>query len=311
MKDKYYDYLKLRQQIFYEQEKEKLSYFESPSIFFKNVAKQKGKVLYLYRKEKKKITEKVEVLSCEINNLPKLEGKYYLLLDQNLFDLKDNAKIKKANEIITQYESGKEVKNPFKFTDVYSKEKCKEWSKVFKKVSSIKKHLFIPIGFLPRKDTVPSKTSEIEALFQALFIEDKEKRYQFIYDFVCQELDSEFSKRHLCGFHHNVCYSKNELKIKGKKLPLIYGCCYTKGRVCPYLKENGCTIQCLPCKLFTCRYLRKRGIKYRAKDQLLLKTFFSPKQLRILEDKIYTSKEEIFDLLLNKKVNDTKRKTTN
>ena len=45
---------------------------------------------------------------------------------------------------------------------------------------------------------------------------------------------------------------------------------------CEHLKEDyTCGSKCIACKLFTCDYLEKKGIKFKIKDILLLNVFFN------------------------------------
>ena len=56
----------------------------------------------------------------------------------------------------------------------------------------------------------------------------------------------------------------------------------------------------MACKLYTCKYLRSKGITFKAKDNVLLSSFFNKKQLRVLSCNYFISKEEIIEKLLEK-----------
>ncbi len=288
-------YLSLRKHIFYDALKEKSTFLLNEKELRKTSSK--GKILYLYQDTSQ--IDKKEVLALSINEkFPKLKGKYYLLLDASLFDLQNHPLLEKADAIVDTYEKGISLKNPFALNDIYTKEVNKQYEKVFKKIFSLKDHLYEEVGITSKHHEERILFPLIDSIFKAFFMSSKEERINFIYDATCKKLDLEFSRYNLCGFKDNYCLSKAVLKKKGRNLPLIYGCCFTKGRICPYFNQ-GCTIQCLPCKLFTCKYLQKQGIKYHAKDFLLLKLFLSHSKLTYLDNAIYTPKEEIIDKLLN------------
>jgi hypothetical protein len=117
---------------------------------------------------------------------------------------------------------------------------------------------------------------------------------------MCSYLDSEFIEFNLCDFIDNKCVSRRDLECNGCKNPVVYGCCYTKGRVCPNLINSRCTIKSLPCKFFTCRYLERKGIKYRPWDYLLIRLFLNRRQMIVLEQSLYTEKEIIMNKLLKR-----------
>ena len=69
--------------------------------------------------------------------------------------------------------------------------------------------------------------------------------------------------------------------------------------LCEYLKEDyTCGAKCISCKLFTCDYLEKKGVKFRIKDILLLNTFFNPLQKYFIKYMVYTPKEKILKRLM-------------
>lgn len=133
-------------------------------------------------------------------------------------------------------------------------------------------------------------------MVHAINIKDKRKRYEYIYDIVCEQLDSEFKEKNLCNFNHNKCIS---VKNKNHCPESNNGCCYGRHRgLCKYYKNKKCTIKSISCKLFTCKYLKKKKIKYRCNDFNLLKYFFNIRQKYILENSIFKDKEEIIRLLI-------------
>ena len=118
---------------------------------------------------------------------------------------------------------------------------------------------------------------EFDKIQKAINIKNIEKRYSYIYDSVCNYLDSKYFGENLCGFDENgVC------EYYRKEDPSHYnGCCYREDRsLCKYFDEEHsvCTERGISCKLYSCPILREKGIKYRIKDIPLINSFFSIKQ---------------------------------
>ena len=133
----------------------------------------------------------------------------------------------------------------------------------------------------------------------ALNIKDLKKRYNYIYDVVCDYLDSEFNQNNICDFINDRCIS---VRNNGHCPESLHGCCYGRNRkLCKHNINNKCGIKSISCKLFTCKYLRKKGIKFNINSIPLLKIFFNYKQKEILEYSLFTDKEEVIQLLLKYK----------
>lgn len=129
---------------------------------------------------------------------------------------------------------------------------------------------------------------------KALNIKQKKERYEYIYDVVCDYLDSCFCEKNLCEFKNNKC-----LGDRSKKFEKSCGCCNGKTRgTCKYLINNRCSIKCMGCKLFTCPSLRKKGIKFRIKDIPLLNYFFNLRQKEVLAYTIFTPKDQVIERLI-------------
>ncbi len=152
-------------------------------------------------------------------------------------------------------------------------------------------------------------TSEFEKCIHALSIKDKKERITYIYENVCDYLDSQFSNCNLCQFKDNKCLANREIHNFDSM-----GCCHLfdsysifsisirpkEYDVCPYLKNKSCSTQNISCKLFTCRYLRKKGIYFNYRKMLLLTLFLTEKQLDIARFNYFRTKEEIINKLLKK-----------
>ncbi len=131
-------------------------------------------------------------------------------------------------------------------------------------------------------------------LEKALNIKNKKERYEYIYDVVCDYLDSNFYGKNLCEFKNNKC-----LGDRNKKFEKSCGCCNGRDRgTCKYLVGGRCSIKCMACKLFTCPSLKKKGIKFRVRDIPLLKYFFSLRQKEVLAYTIFTPKDEVIEKLI-------------
>ena len=78
---------------------------------------------------------------------------------------------------------------------------------------------------------------------EALNIKNRKKRITFIYDKCCELIDQKNSKRNICGFNCNKCYTG-----------VTNGCC----RMCMYQSDKGCTTSNLTCKLFYCNKVKEK-----------------------------------------------------
>lgn len=139
---------------------------------------------------------------------------------------------------------------------------------------------------------------------KAIMQENKKQMYSFIYDVVCTYLDDFFVNKNVCDFHNDICGEKATTSC-------TVGCCkHFKNKilgpilftnnwvVCEYLKDKRCSAQCIACKLFTCDYLKRKGVNFKPKDIFLIDTFFNPIQKYFIKYKVFTPKEKIIKLLL-------------
>jgi len=137
------------------------------------------------------------------------------------------------------------------------------------------------------------KVLVLAQLVKAINIKNIWDKYSYIYDTVCDNVGKEFKEHNYCKFHNEQCVEN----IYGKSCRSVNGCCYYNGEMCQYWKNGKCQISCISCKLFTCRYLRKKGIKFSPSKIPLLKYFLNYRQRSIVEDNMSTPKEEIIDKL--------------
>lgn len=135
------------------------------------------------------------------------------------------------------------------------------------------------------------KENQIRKAIEIIKIKDLAERNSKIYDEVYEYLDKDFISNKYCDFKNNKCIAQRKYQIY--PINRKNGCCFMQIRGCPNLKEGNCTVQCLPCRLFACPYLTKRGIGYWANEIVLLKSFFNKEQRKHLVFDFYEPKMEI------------------
>jgi len=145
--------------------------------------------------------------------------------------------------------------------------------------------------------------SDLKVTLQALVQADIYKRYELVYDYICDELDKKFANNELCQFEDDRCIVNRKYYNKDK----IMGCCYSfkyNGiqfsdiKLCEHQKDHKCDVKCLGCKLFTCDYLKKHGVRFSLENMPVALAFFSRKQREILRTTFFTSKNIILDKVL-------------
>ena len=140
---------------------------------------------------------------------------------------------------------------------------------------------------------------QFKELINPIFSENKEYVYSKAYDLACDYLDSFFYGKNLCDFCNNKCGYKRDFDLE-------VGCCRHFGLFfgeklvrCENLGDDGkCTIQCLCCKLMTCKYLNKKGIRFKQKEIFPLYSTFNLLQRIYVKCIAYTSKEKIMKGIL-------------
>ena len=131
---------------------------------------------------------------------------------------------------------------------------------------------------------------------EILLLETLKEQYEAVYDLTCKDLDKQFKDHNFCDFKNNQCIAHRHL---GNTKTM--GCCNTRGSICPYLKNEQCSINCISCKLFTCNYLKRKGINFKVRNNPLLKRFFNKKQLLVLTNNLFHDKDVIIQKLLKTK----------
>ncbi len=137
---------------------------------------------------------------------------------------------------------------------------------------------------------------QISQVVEALNIKDKKKRLEYIYDRACDILDSDFYGKNVCEFKDNRCIHDRKFKVS------CDGCCRSNDgkKYCMYLVNHRCSIRCLACKFHVCSCIRKKGLKYRVNDILVIKYLLNFRQKCICYLNFFKTKEEtIKDLYKN------------
>lgn len=222
--------------------------------------------------------------------------------------------------VLKRLESNEEVEN---FSDTYSG-KAFDFSEYYYDASTkgksvlhtyidtinsfIKNSLSIEQNYIIGYYATPEHIDEVTILMEALLIENPKDRYEFIYDSACNYLDSKFSQCNYCDFCNDKCIADRETSSSK-----LMGCChsyelksffgipiYKNERVCEHLINKTCETKNISCKLFTCKYLKNKGIKFNPNNILYLDYFFNMKQKDIIRFNFFKTKEEIIDKLLIK-----------
>lgn len=144
----------------------------------------------------------------------------------------------------------------------------------------------------------------------ALTIAGIKERYEYVYDSICDYLDNKFKENNYCDFKDGTCISNRSGIGKNRQM----GCCYSfrldmfanmrDKKLCKHLGNNGCDTKCVSCKLYTCKYLDKKGIRFSLFSFPKLDKVFNRKQIEVLKYNCFRTKEEIIDKLVE--VNKTK-----
>lgn len=163
------------------------------------------------------------------------------------------------------------------------------------------------LGFIEPNNSI--YFSDLINSLKAICILDKQKQYEFIYDTVCDYLDMEFKNNNFCKFKDDACIGNKN----GQTSYSDMGCCHSfqhskfwsptfieNMKLCSYLDCKTCSIKCISCKMFTCKYLQDKGIKFNHKNILLLDCFFNKKQYLVLESNFFKTKNEIVEKLMEK-----------
>ena len=135
------------------------------------------------------------------------------------------------------------------------------------------------------------KEMQLRKAIEIIRIKEKKERISKIYDEICAYLNKDFLANNYCDFKDNKCIAqrKHQFYPINKK----NGCCYKMMSECNNLVNGKCKIECIACRLFACKYLRKRGVGYWGDEFVLLRSFLTIEQRRHFIFDFYESKEQI------------------
>lgn len=150
------------------------------------------------------------------------------------------------------------------------------------------------VAIINTSDTENENIKSIIVSIKAMFIDNKNERYEYLYNEACKYLDRKFEKNNYCDFKDDICIAKRNCNSQRLKM----GCCYHayknnifgKWKFCEHLGSKGCKTQNLACKLMTCDYIK---VKFKLKDITYIDCFFNIIQKLILRFSFYQTKEKI------------------
>lgn len=146
---------------------------------------------------------------------------------------------------------------------------------------------------------------EIITKIKLFFKNDQRQIYDFLYDIMCDYLDNEFKKHNYCDFQNDKCIANRESATVHETMGCCYSFDYNKIRfsnvkLCKHMINRNCDVNCIGCKLWTCKYLRKKKISFTVKNIPISRGIFNKKQQAIIENNLFKTKEQIIDKLLEK-----------
>ena len=141
------------------------------------------------------------------------------------------------------------------------------------------------------------KEEQIKKAIEIIKTNDKKEQYSYIYDEIYDFLDKDFISNKYCDFINNKCVAQRHHTLY--PISKKNGCCFMELSKCKHLQNHGvCDVKCLPCRLFSCSYLSKKGVGYWASDFILIKSFFNKQQRKHLVFDFYKDKDVIIEKLL-------------
>ena len=143
----------------------------------------------------------------------------------------------------------------------------------------------------------------IERSVSVMNINLKEAKYNYLYDEICEYLDSRVVMENVCGFKDDKCLAKKDTDVtmgcchhfKNKR----FGMLYEKSPVlCEYQKDKRCTAKCITCKMYMCDKLKKQGYSFTVNNVLLIKRYFNIFQKIVIISSFFETKGKIMKKIL-------------
>lgn len=146
-------------------------------------------------------------------------------------------------------------------------------------------------------------------LYSLSFTNIKES-YEYIYDDTINYLNEKFTQNDYCKFENDMCICQRETK---KVVSPKDGCCHTfhyrkfdgmpvhEGKCKELMPGGGCNVNSMACKMYTCKYLKNKGVSFGCKDFFLLKIWLNKKQRAYLESCFFIRREKNIEKLIELK----------
>ena len=202
---------------------------------------------------------------------------------------------KKINKEIFMINFTDDIKQNIKLL----KEKKKKNKKI--RYSGIKYNDYRLIGI------INNANQEIIDCIKAIFIDNRDEKYEFIYNTICNQLDQKWINENPCKFENNICICERQYKN-----PRENGCCYafwyknlgsqiTGIHQCEHLHPTEhCRNSNITCKLYVCPYLKKHSnFRIKLGELIMVKIFFNKYQKIIIKNNFIIKKEELLKKLKN------------
>ena len=152
---------------------------------------------------------------------------------------------------------------------------------------------------------VNNANEEIINCIRAIFIDNRDDRYEFIYNTICNQLDKKWIQKNPCKFENDICICERK-----NKNPRKNGCCYAFWyknlgtrlygiHQCEHLHPTvHCKNQNLSCKLFICTYLKKQSsFKIKINKIMLIQVFLNRYQKIIIRNNYFIEKNQFLEKL--------------
>lgn len=253
-----------------------------------------------------KTLPKCNINSFNITSMIKKNGYNNILFDINIDDInikynfEDNITQIYLNKltILNNYSNSKIIRfneklpkelynSKIKYINLKNKFKFKNILKILKKYFNLT-NLNTTINISSNNKLTENVyfIKEISNIFKVFFLPNYNNKISLVYDILCKDLDDIIKSCNYCFFINNKCIAQRDTNYnlnwpKNNK----NGCCYdiSLNETCKFLENKKCSTNCVSCKLFTCKYLKKFGIDFNLHKCLLINTFvFSLKRPELI-----------------------------